>query len=111
MNKDTDLIFEAYVEESKSRAAILGIMCALGLGCSSIQQQPGERPPVPSKEQDRIENLLQIIGPMIEAWLRSGVSDEQKHHLKVALLKQSAHGTPEEGWERWFHNWSNGQKI
>jgi len=111
MNKDTDLIFEAYVEESKSRAAILGIMCALGLGCSSINTQPGEQAPIPSKKQLDIERILDAIGKgILNNWLL-GVSDEEKHRLKAALIQQSEHGTPEEGWERWFRNWSKTNKI
>ena len=112
MNKDTNLIFEAYVEESKSRAAILSIMCALGLGCSSIQpQQPGENAPMPPKKKSEIERILDNIGKgILGNWLL-GVSDEEKHELRSAILRQSELGTPEEGWERWFHNWSNNQKI
>ena len=115
MNKDTNLIFEAYVEESKARATVLGLMCALGFGCATTKEpnprEPNLRGPEKSIEsKPSILDILFELGPFIEAWLRSGVSDEQRHHLKAALIQQSEHGEPIQGWEKWFIDWSKNER-
>ena len=106
MNKDTQLIYEVYVEEGRLRASALAILCALGFGCSSISQQPGERPDPPAQHEDDLPAWLQILGPILEVWLNSGVSDDQRRHLGDSIKQQMEQGTPEEGWELWFKRWS-----
>ena len=84
MNKDTQLIYETYIEEGRLRSAALAIMCALGFGCSSINQQPGERPDTATKGESTGDEWIDVLGLALEAWLTwliSGVSDEQKLHL------------------------------
>jgi hypothetical protein len=84
-------------------------MCALGLGCISVNQQPGVRPESPTKTDkviDGIIDILDILGPALNIWLNSGVSDEQRYHLGDSIKQQMEQGTPEEGWELWFKRWS-----
>ena len=110
MNKDTNLIFEAYVEESKARATVLGLMCALGFGCATTKE-PNPRGPEKSIESKiTLPDILLELGPLIDSWLNSGVSDEQRHHLKAALIQQSEHGEPIQGWEKWFIDWSKNER-
>tara|TARA_R110000751_G_scaffold140873_1_gene244552 strand:- start:306 stop:638 length:333 start_codon:yes stop_codon:yes gene_type:complete len=106
MNKDTQLIYEVYVEEGRLRTSALAILCALGFGCSLPSQQPGVRPEPPTKNEKAIEGIIDILGPILQIWLNSGVSNEQKIHLGDGIKQQMEQGTPEEGWELWFKRWS-----
>jgi hypothetical protein len=88
---------------------ILVMMAVMAVvACSSTSQQPGERPDPPAKDErkDELPSWLQIFGPLIEVWLNSGVSDEQKLHLGDSIKQQLEHGPPEEGWVDWFERWS-----
>ena len=94
------------VKEGRLRSSVLGVMCALGFGCSSINQQPEEKPEPPTESEKAIEGIIDILGPILEIWLNSGVSDEQRYHLGDSIKQQMEQGTPEEGWELWFKRWS-----
>jgi hypothetical protein len=106
MNKDAQLIYETYIEEGRLRSSILGIMCALGFGCSSMNQQPLKSPEPRTKTEKAIEGIINLLGPILEIWLNSGVSNEQKLDLGDSIKEQMEQGTPEEGWVNWFRRWS-----
>jgi hypothetical protein len=77
---------------------IAAVVLVGGFGCSSINHKPGERPEPPTKTEKGIEGIIDILGPVLEIWLNSDVSDEQKLRLGDSIKQQIEHGTPEEGW-------------
>ena len=117
MNKDTQLIYETYVEESRARSSVLAIMCALGLGCGTTtpydndQHRSYEQIPTKNQPREPFWEWMDALGPLLKGWLNSGVSEEQKLHLGHSIKQQVEQGTPEEGWEDWFKRWQYDNKV
>ena len=116
MDKDQQLIYEAYLAESNAKRLVLGLMCALGVGCSTVQQhhEKGklnspdlqhrdyfEDPSTPPGDLNLLD-LLSILGDLL-----THIDEHQLHQLKSDLHTQLATGeSPSEGWDTWVKKWT-----
>lgn len=98
MNKDTELIFEAYLTENSVRKYALGILCALGLSCANIPDK---------NSTDEFFDLLDMSAPIIEQLFGdANLSPEQTKQLQFDLEHVlRSQGKPVEGWEHWLRSW------
>ena len=121
MDKDQQLIYEAYLTESLSKKLVLAALCAAGLGCNVTKHgwEPANQPHVPQVDekdpklprikvpQDNITPLLQLLGDLLGP-LISNLDDNNLHLLKKDLtdvLKATGGKEPEGGWEAWVKQW------
>lgn len=106
MNNDDNLIFETYLKESAVKRAALSLVCAIGIGCSSVPKDQQ-----PNKEIDRdtqfFHDMLQGILPFVISLKKDKklTPDIEAKFLNEVENIMATKGTPEEGWERWVNNW------
>ena len=86
MNDDTQLIYEAYLQESKAQVIAKMVICAAGLalpntGCETMMDMGN----------------IAAFGTTYEA-----MAENEKEIMRAKIEQQARIGTPEEGWEKWI---------
>jgi len=101
--KDDQIIYEKYLQENIKKAA-LSVLCALGIGCGTID-----------KGIDKLNNMLSpdydaplphnYDAPTLQ-YLYNMLSDNDQKQLQLDIQQVLlTTGTPDEGWEVWINNW------
>ena len=107
MDKDQQLIYEAYLQENRVKATAMAIMCALGIGCSSIQQHQQQRDPHSQPPPSVIDWMKGLAPDLLNLWIHGANSnDELMLKLQADIEKQLEKGdAPKHGWGPWLENW------
>ena len=103
MDKENQLIYEAYLKENPRdiKKIALALMCALGIssGCT-VYQDP--------KSDFKIDlwDLLEIPAQALDAIIMSDLSPKQQEKLQEDIEKVLQYkDVPEGGWEQWLETW------
>ena len=114
MDKDQQLIYEAYslqsesyLQENRIKTTAMAILCALGIGCSSIQQHQQKRDPNSQPPADVIDWMKGLAPDLLNLWIHGANSnDELMLKLQADIEKQLEKGdAPKHGWGPWLENW------
>jgi len=102
MNKEDNLIYEAYLNESYIKTVAMSMLCAIGLGTGCLT--PPDRPQ-PSFD-DRLNYNLDIIKHLLQIFESTNLTPEQHNQLQADLEAQLLNGgVPSDGWVAWFTDW------
>ena len=108
MNEDSQLIYEAYLRESRIKSLVLTAMCMAGIGCATLDNNRPAREWEPaSSDQNNINFLLDILKIIVDLFGgHVSLTPEQETQLQLDLEEALRSGQePEEGWHQWVKNW------
>ena len=84
-------------------------MCAAGIGCATVDQEPARNRVQQNKMEGflELEMLIDIIKMLMDWMVDVDLTPEQQKQLQVDLENVLRNGQePEEGWRRWVENWA-----